>query len=75
MHIFDGQQLHSASDLANLLDCEHLTALDLLALRHPEAAPARTADGDEVKLVQAHGFAHEERYQRSVMIEIACSET
>ncbi len=62
MRHHNGQLLHSASDLANFLDCEHLTALDLLALLHPEAAPARTADGDEAELVQAHGFAHEERY-------------
>lgn len=62
MRILDGQLIHSASDLANFLDCEHLTALDLLARLQPEAAPARTADGDEVELVQAHGFAHEERY-------------
>lgn len=62
MRIYHGEILHSASDLANFLDCEHLTALDLLALREPTAAPPRTADGDEAALVQAHGFAHEERY-------------
>ncbi|MDP2832705.1 MAG: hypothetical protein Q8Q28_05305 [Pseudomonadota bacterium] len=50
MRIHKGHLLHSASDLANFLDCEHLTALDLLALLHPEAAPARTADGDEAQL-------------------------
>jgi uncharacterized protein len=62
MRILAGHLLHSASDLANFLDCEHLTALDLQALLHPETAPARTADNDETQLVQAHGFAHEERY-------------
>ena len=62
MRKIDGQHIHSASDLANYLDCAHLTALDLLALTHPEAAPARTADSDEAALVQAHGFAHEARY-------------
>jgi len=35
MRIHEGHPLHSASNLANFLDCEHLTALDLLALRHP----------------------------------------
>jgi len=62
MRNIDGQHIHSASDLANFLDCPHLTALDLLALTRPEAAPARTADSDEAALVQAHGFAHEARY-------------
>lgn len=62
MRIYHGELLHSASDLANFLDCEHLTALDLRALREPSAAPPRTADGDETALVQAHGLAHEERY-------------
>jgi uncharacterized protein len=36
--------------------------MDRLALFHPETAPARTEDGDEAALVQAHGFAHEARY-------------
>jgi hypothetical protein len=42
MRILNDQLLYSASDLANFLDCEHLTALDLQALLHPETAPSRT---------------------------------
>ena len=41
MRKIDGQLIHSASDLANFLDCPHLTALDLLALTHPKAAVRR----------------------------------
>jgi predicted RecB family nuclease len=63
----NGQLIHSATDLANFLDCEHLTALDVMALLHPEAAPARTADGDEAALVQSHGFAHEEHYLQHLL--------
>ena len=66
MRLFHDRLLHSASDLANFLDCAHLTALDLLALHHPDQAPARTADSDEAELVQAHGFAHEARYLRQM---------
>lgn len=67
MRHHNGQLIHSASDLANFLDCEHLSALDLLARLKPESAPARTADGDEASLVQAHGFAHEERYLQHLL--------
>lgn len=67
MRRHNGQLIHSASDLANFLDCEHLSALDLLAQLKPISAPARTADGDEAALVQAHGFAHEERYLRRLL--------
>ncbi len=69
MRHFNGQLLHSASDLANFLDCEHLTALDLLALLTPEAAPERTMDDDETVLMQAHGFAHEERYLQRLRLD------
>lgn len=62
MQIIDHEYIFSASDLANFLECGHLTALDLLRLTDPANAPARTANGDEAALVQAHGFAHEEGY-------------
>jgi predicted RecB family nuclease len=48
--------LYSASDLANYLECEHLTALDLM---HLDTPLAKTADSDEAKLLQAKGYAHE----------------
>lgn len=62
MRIFEGTLLHSASDLANFLACEHLTAMDLRALLHPETTPTRCELGEDIELVQAHGFAHEARY-------------
>jgi uncharacterized protein len=70
MRHFKGHILHSASDLANFLDCEHLTALDLLALLNPETAPERTPDDDETVLMQTHGFAHEERYLHLLRLEM-----
>lgn len=48
--------LYSASDLANYLECEHLTALDLM---HLDTPLSKTADSDEAKLLQAKGYAHE----------------
>jgi len=62
MRLHQGTLLHSASDLANFLGCEHLTALDLQARLHPETAPACCELGEDIELVQAHGFAHEARY-------------
>lgn len=62
MRIYQGAMLHSATDLTNFLDCGHLTTLDLESLLHPDTAPKRCEVGEEVELVHAHGFAHEERY-------------
>ncbi|MFZ5483844.1 MAG: TM0106 family RecB-like putative nuclease [Pseudomonadota bacterium] len=62
MRILAGTLLHSASDLANFLDCPHRTSLDLQALLDPAHAPKRAGDSEEAALVQAHGFAHEARY-------------
>jgi len=55
----DGGLLFSASDLVNYLECEHLTALDLVDLDTPLP---RSADSDEAKLIQAKGFAHEAEF-------------
>jgi predicted RecB family nuclease len=52
----DGGVLYSASDLVNYLECEHLTALDLINLDTPLL---RTEDSEEAKLIQAKGYAHE----------------
>ena len=49
----------SASDLVNFLECEHLTALDLVDLDTPLQ---RTKDDDSAKLIQAKGIAHEARF-------------
>jgi len=62
MRLFQGELLHSASDLSNFLSCEHLEALNLRALLDPEHSPAPCADSEDVELIQNHGFAHEARY-------------
>ena len=51
--------LFSASDLVNYLECEHLTALDLLDLESPLP---RAATDEQVKLIQDKGYAHEAAY-------------
>ncbi|PRD68111.1 nuclease [Malikia spinosa] len=51
--------LYSASDLVNYLECEHLTTLDLVDLHTPLP---RSADSEEVRLMQAKGFAHEAEF-------------
>ena len=55
----DGGLLFSASDLVNYLECEHLTALDLVDLETPLP---RSVDSDEAKLIQAKGFVHEAEF-------------
>ncbi len=62
MRLHQGLLLHSASDIVDFLECEHLKALDLQALLHPESAPKRCEDKDEVELIKIRGTAHEELY-------------
>ena len=59
MQIRDGKTLFSASDLVNYLECEHLTALDLVNLETP--LPRAAAD-EQVKLIQDKGYEHEAAY-------------
>ena len=59
MQIRDDKTLFSASDLVNYLECEHLTALDLVNLETP--LPRAAAD-EQVKLIQDKGYEHEEAY-------------
>lgn len=59
MHIFDGKRLYSASDLVAFLDCEQLTALELINLDTPLP---RAEDDAQTKLIQDKGFAHETAY-------------
>ncbi len=62
----NGTILYSASDIVNFLDCEHLSALDLIDLETPLP---RAEDDEEAVLYQNKGFAHElahvERLKRS----------
>lgn len=55
----NGNVLYSASDLVNLLECDHLTTLDLINLDTP--LPRKVAS-DEDRLIQQHGFKHESAY-------------
>ena len=52
-------KLYSASDLVNFAACAHLTHLDLINLDTPLP---KTADTDEMQLIQGKGFEHEGRY-------------
>lgn len=74
MQKLGSEVLFSASDLVNFLECEHLTALDLIDLVTPLP---RTPDGDDTKLFQDKGFAHEARFvetlkaQHGAFVDIA----
>ena len=59
MHKHNGIVLFSASDICNFLDCEHLTALDLIDL---EAPLPKAEDSEEYILYQKKGLAHEASY-------------
>ncbi len=50
---------HSASDLVNFLECEHLTALDLINLETPLT---QAEDDEQAILFQQKGIAHEGAY-------------
>lgn len=51
--------LFSASDIANFLECEHLTYLDQLHLDHPIV---KTASSEDAVLIQNKGLKHEADY-------------
>ena len=55
----NGNILYSASDLANFLVCEHLTALDRVDLETP--LPRRKDDAEAI-LLMSKGIAHEKAY-------------
>jgi predicted RecB family nuclease len=53
------QIFYSASDLANYLECEHLTTLDRLNLDTPME---KTEDGEDAELIQRKGLKHEHAF-------------
>lgn len=55
----NNQLLFSASDIANFLECEHLTYLDRLNLDHPME---KTANSEDAVLIQKKGLKHEADY-------------
>ncbi len=58
-----GQLLLSATDLVNFLECERLTALDLINLETPLP---RAPDDEQAVLIQGKGYAHEAAYADSL---------
>lgn len=59
MHKSNGRILYSATDLVGFLECEHLTALDLLDLDTPLP---RAPEDEQVALIQQKGHEHERNY-------------
>jgi uncharacterized protein len=59
MHLLDGKHLFSASDLVGFLNCEHLSAQELINLETP--LPKVEAD-EHTQLIQAKGDEHEKAY-------------
>lgn len=53
------QVFYSASDLANFLECEHLTTLDRM---HLDAPMQKTEDGEDAVLIQRKGLEHEHAF-------------
>jgi len=55
----DQSVFYSASDLANFLECRHLTQLDR---RHLDAPMEKTPDSEDAILIQNKGLKHEAAY-------------
>ena len=62
MQLRDGLHLYSATDLVGFLECEHLTALDVLALRDPQAQARRVVPDESAELFARKGDEHERAY-------------
>ena len=59
----------SASDIVNFLECEHLTALDLINLETPLP---QAEDDEEAVLYQKKGIAHEGAYVDHLRNSVPC---
>lgn len=60
---------YAASDIVNFLECEHLTALDLINLKTPLP---QAEDDDEAILYQQKGIAHEGAYVDHLRSSVSC---
>ncbi|MGH9166123.1 MAG: TM0106 family RecB-like putative nuclease, partial [Acidimicrobiales bacterium] len=60
MHLLEGRPVLSASDLVGFLACEHLTQLELAALRGEVVRPIR--DDPELDVLARRGEEHERRH-------------
>jgi len=59
MQRYGNEILHSASDVVNFLECEHIARLDMIDLVTPLK---RATDDDQARLIQQKGYAHEAAY-------------
>ena len=60
MQLIDGRPVFSATDLVGYLACEHLTALERVALTGAHPRPVRV--DRELDIIRRRGFQHEARY-------------
>ena len=76
MQRVDGRLIFSPSDLNHFVDCEHLTALDLL---HIEGAGIEKDKDPQAEIIRAKGFEHEAawlerlRAEGKQIVEVAAS--
>src|SRR5207302_743684 len=66
MQRIDGVVVYSATDVAHFLECEHLAALDVLALGDEVLRGGRSALDDAADLYARKGEAHERAYLESL---------
>ena len=69
MQKIKGTIYFAASDVVNFLECEHLTALDLINLETPLP---QTEDDEEAILYQQKGVAHEGAYVDHLRNSVSC---
>lgn len=74
MRKFNGNLLHSASDLNAYLGCAHSVALSRRKLLHPESLPDQVEDDDETQLVIQAGHRHEQDYLERLKAETTVAE-
>lgn len=60
---------YAASDIVNFVECEHLTALDMINLETPLPL---AEDDDEAILYQQKGFVHEGAYVDHLRNNVPC---
>jgi predicted RecB family nuclease len=66
MQRYKGEILHSASDVVNFLECEHIAHMDRIDMVTPLT---RAQDDEQAKLVQSRGYAHEAAYAARLKAE------
>lgn len=69
MQKIDGLIYYAASDIVNFLECEHLTALDLINLETPLP---QAEDDEEAVLYQQKGIPHEGSYVDHLRNSVSC---